>query len=1152
MRERCLQSSRLTRDGIRSLCTARKRSAKQGQLLSCDGIVDEFADGIPNVNKATKLPAEIDDPREALFARAAASAALKEKLEAVSAGKTVCFEHVTASAQPFLVALLAKHTRQPGGRIWVVCDTERSQERFHAELSNWFGDALIFPHLEVAAVEGALPDPETSAERLAVIQRLASKDGALVVLNQHSFAEQVPALGAVQKSTLELEPGIRLDREKLIEQLAAAGYESVSQISDRGQFSVRGGVMDLYSWQQALPSRMEWFDDEIETIREFELDQQVSVRAVNRCSVMLNAPENSKHTLSSYRKKSDLLIGVEINDQDYAIRIGAGTLKAAEGVEEHAAAFYASPLEVDPQALHTPAIHEATQTRVKGQLRSWEEDGVFLGIQCRKNSDRTEIEKLLSDLTLSSQNTIYWGSENVVGFTFPSAKIAVSSGVELLGYNQTGNSQHTSGSRKRRGLLRQRSQIDFTEFKEGELIVHLEHGVGRFLGVEAKAAAGAANSGRGEESEEMMVLEFAHASKLFVPLDQAFLVTRYVGLGKRHVTLSELGDGKWASTKKTAEKSIYDYAAKLLKVQAARETHPGIVFSPDNQWQKEFENAFPYRETADQITAIGDTKDDMESGRAMDRLICGDVGFGKTEVAIRAAFKAAMSGKQVAMMVPTTVLAQQHYENFSGRMANYPVTVELLSRYRSHADQSRVAGGLNDGSVDIVIGTHRLISRDVEFKDLGLLIVDEEQRFGVRHKERIKERFPNVDVLTLSATPIPRTLYMALTGARDLSTLETPPPNRYPVETNICAYDERIIRDAVDRELDRQGQVYFLHNRVEDIERVRSRIKQLCPRARVDLGHGQMEEGQLEEVMHRFVNGETDVLVATTIIESGLDIPNANTIIIDRADRFGLADLYQLRGRVGRGQHKAYAYLMLPRDLLTVGEARKRINAIKQYSNLGAGFKIALRDLEIRGAGNILGLAQSGHLTAIGFDLYCQLLKQAVGKLKGEKNRQRVEVITHLDFVATTEAEYRRYAQDIEARTPVVTPVDKEPTEQPLQADERWPAFLPASYIEEAKLRIQAYRQIAGVSRLEELESLRANWRDRFGRLPEAAKNLLELTRIKLIAAGRRVQQIEVRGAKVMLTRGGDYVLVAGKFPRLTSRKPVSKVREIHALLEAL
>ena len=1092
-----------------------------------------------------------DDPRPIFFDRVAAAPALAAKFKAVAQGQKVVFGHVATPAQPFLVAVLATHARKPEQQMWVVCKTEREQEQFHAELSNWLPEAQTFPHLEIAAVEGALPDPETTAERLAVVQRLTSQEGGVIVLTERSLDDQVPAPSTLKKNTLDLKPGSRLDRERLIKQLSEAGYEGVSQVSDRGQYSVRGSVMDLYSWQQVLPTRLEWFDDEIESIREFELDQQISVRALGHCSVLLGAPETTKFTLRSYRKKSDIVITIEDEAPLATVKISAGASSADDIVEAYDDAFFESPLEFHRRDAHSPAIHEAAQARVAVQVQSWNSDGYLLGIQCRKKSDFAESEKLFSDFTKKPAKAFLWNSSNIAGFTFPSARLAISSAVELLGYSQSAVHPGAVGSRAKRGLFRQRSQIDFTEFTDGELVVHLEHGVGRFRGLQCMQSAGSADDDSAPV-EEVMVLEFARGAKLYIPLEQAFLVSRYVGLGKKNVVLSELGDGKWATTKKTAEKSIYDYAAKLLKVQATRETHAGIVFSADNQWQKEFEEAFPYRETTDQIRAINETKADMESVRPMDRLICGDVGFGKTEVAIRAAFKAAMSGKQVAMMVPTTVLAQQHYENFRERMANFPVTVELLSRFRTQANQTRVTAGLHDGSVDIVIGTHRLISRDVIFKDLGLLIVDEEQRFGVRHKERIKERFPSVDVLTLSATPIPRTLYMALTGARDLSTLETAPPNRYPVETNICAYDERVIRSAVDRELDRQGQIYFLHNRVDDIEKVRARIKHLCPRARVDLGHGQMEEGQLEEVMHRFVNGETDVLVATTIIESGLDIPNANTIIIDRADRFGLADLYQLRGRVGRGQHKAYAYLMLPRDLLTVGEARKRINAIKQYSTLGAGFKIALRDLEIRGAGNILGLAQSGHLTAIGFDLYCQLLRQAVGKLKGEKIRPRLEVVMHLDFVANSEAEYLRHRHDEQAVVAPVTPVDREPPEPPVTADERWPAFLPTSYIEESKLRIQAYRQLAGVSRNDEIDALQKSWRDRFGRLPEAADNLLELTRIKLLASSRHVQQIEVRGAKAMLTRGSDFVLVAGKFPRLTSRDPVTKVRQIRALLDGL
>ncbi len=715
-------------------------------------------------------------------------------------------------------------------------------------------------------------------------------------------------------------------------------------------------------------------------------------------------------------------------------------------------------------------------------------------------------------------------------------------------------------------LAKVRSQIDFTELSRNDLVVHLEHGLARFKGLQSRdekdpaelSGNAAAAEEKDEPAEECMVLEFADNARLYVPLEQAYLVSRYVGVGKKHVALSKLGDGKWAATKKAAEKSIYDYAAKLLKTHAMREAQLGEPFGSDTPWQKEFEDAFPYKETNDQLTAIADTKTDMESARAMDRLICGDVGFGKTEVAIRAAFKAALDGRQAAMMVPTTVLAQQHYDNFSERMARFPVVVELLSRYRTAAEQAQVARGLRDGSVDIVIGTHRLISKDIEFKDLGLLIVDEEQRFGVKHKERIKERFPHVNVLTLSATPIPRTLYMALTGARDLSTLETPPPNRYPIETVICGYDERLIRSAVDRELDRGGQVYFLHNRIETIGKVAAKILQLCPRAKVDLGHGQMADDELEAVMHRFVRGETDVLVATTIIESGLDIPNANTIIIDRADRFGLADLYQLRGRVGRGQHKAYAYLMLPRDLMTVGEARKRINAIKQYSSLGAGFKIALRDLEIRGAGNILGVAQSGHLTAVGFDLYCQLLKQAVSKLRGEKVRARVETVVRLDFAATTEADYVQglhgpsaTAEAGEDRTPFWSR-DEDRAVEVGAGEGTWPAFLPATYITDPRLRIQAYRQLAGIARRAELDELANAWRDRFGAFPEAVANLLELNGLKLLAASRRVHQIEVRGDKVMLSRGEDFVLNSGKFPRLTATDPASKIREVATLIENL
>ncbi len=1086
------------------------------------------------------------------FERVVRSEQLRDKVRRLAAGERgIAFDHVAGSAQPFLAAALVRGVAAAKTRVWIVCETEREQERFHAELTTWIGDAALFPTAEVAMIEGALPDPEVAAERLGVLQKLGGDDGLVIVIHEKSLDEEVYSAQAIEKLTLNLEPSTRVDRDKLVRQLVDAGYESVPQVSDRGQFAVRGGIMDIFSWQHTVPHRLEWMGDELESIREFSLDQQVSIRPVARCSLLLGEPEGVQKKLRDYRNKGDLVFAINAASITASARIASEAVEAEGAEEDYSGAFYESPLASAWRVQRGDALGDAAARRISQELRSWAQDAFTLVVNYWKDRELKAAKDVLREAGWDRQPVLYRASESSASFVFPAGKLAVVSAAELLGGLPGLEAKKRVIAPPRVTGRGARAPLDFTTLNDGDLVIHLEHGLARYRGVETrKVEKGPDQSGAGG-TEEVLLLEFADHAKLYVPLEQAAQVSRYVGLGRRNVALSHLGDGKWNATKRAAEKSIYDYAAKLLKVQATREAHPGVAFAPDNPWQEAFEETFPYRETADQLTAIAATKADMETPRPMDRLICGDVGFGKTEVAIRAAFKAATSGRQVAMMVPTTVLAQQHFDNFRERMANFPLSVELLSRYRTHAEQTRVAQGLQAGAVDIVIGTHRLISRDIEFKDLGLLIVDEEQRFGVKHKERIKERFPGVDVLTLSATPIPRTLYMALTGARDLSTLETPPPNRYPIETVICGYDERIIRAAIDRELDRGGQVYFLHNRIETIERVRTRVLALCPRARVDLGHGQMDDDALEAVMQRFVAGETDVLVATTIIESGLDIPNANTIIIDRADRFGLADLYQLRGRVGRGQHKAYAYLMLPRDLLTVGEARKRINAIKQYSSLGAGFKIALRDLEIRGAGNILGVAQSGHLTAIGFDLYCQLLRQAVAKLRGEKVRARIEVELRLDFAATTEAEFTRRGVAA-APEPGWHAAAEDEAASGSGPAEIWPAFLPAAYMEDAGLRIQAYRQLAGLGSNSELEKLRETWRDRFGPLPPAADNLLTLARLKLAASRAKVQKIEVRQERVMLTKAGELVLSAGKFPRLTAPKPDKKVKQIFDLLQSL
>ena len=668
--------------------------------------------------------------------------------------------------------------------------------------------------------------------------------------------------------------------------------------------------------------------------------------------------------------------------------------------------------------------------------------------------------------------------------------------------------------------------IDFADLEDGDFVVHLQHGIGRYLGLK-NLPAGSGTRGinpattNAELSTECLVIEYApsdsgnEAPKLYVPVTEAHLVSKYVGVGKVRPPLNTLGGTRWIKAKEHAERAVRDVAAELLRIQAARESQAGHAFPPDVPWQREFEGAFVFEETPDQFKAIVETKADMEKPKPMDRLICGDVGFGKTEVAIRAAFKGVMGGRQVAILVPTTVLAQQHFNNFRERMADYPIRIELLSRYRTRKQQDQVVKDLATGAVDIVIGTHRLVQADIAFKDLGLVVIDEEQRFGVLHKETFKRLRTMVDVLTLSATPIPRTLYLALTGARDMSTIQTPPHDRLPVETIVTEYDERIIRDAIRRELNRGGQTFFLHNRVTTIHTMQQKLQSLLPDARIVVGHGQMNADDLEEVMTKFVNGEADVLLSTTIIESGLDIPNANTIIIDRADRFGLSDLYQLRGRVGRYKHQAYAYLLLPRHARLLTDVRKRISAMKQYATLGSGFKIAMRDLEIRGAGNLLGAEQSGHITAVGFELYCQLLKQSVGSLKGEKVKPRVEVRVALDFLGDA-------------------------------------INLPAKYAPESQQRIEIYRKLAQATDKAALEILQKELRDRFGPVPPSVELLLAVGELKILASEKSVTVIEVKEDKIMFTRHGDFITLGGKFPRLTKQDVKVRLKEIKKLLLAL
>ncbi len=784
------------------------------------------------------------------------------------------------------------------------------------------------------------------------------------------------------------------------------------------------------------------------------------------------------------------------------------------------------------------------------------------------------------------------------GFLCEAAKFVVVTDAEIFGRYKVQRPRRMKSAHAI--AARSALDIDFSELEEGDYVVHLQHGIGRFRGLKVLPVGGRKDRtllepdqpAAPESGQECLVIEYAPSDtdreppKLYVPITEAHLVGKYVGAGKARPPLNTLGGKRWEKTKQQAERAVRDLASELLAIQAKRATQPGYAFGPDTPWQREFEASFLFEETPDQHRAIEDAKHDLEIPKPMDRLICGDVGFGKTEVAIRAAFKAVMGGKQVAILVPTTVLAQQHYNTFRDRMADYPVRVELLSRFRTRKEQLKVVEQLAAGAVDIVIGTHRLVQSDVTFKDLGLVVIDEEQRFGVMHKEKFKLMRTHVDVLTLSATPIPRTLYLALTGARDMSTIQTPPQDRLPVETIVEHYDERLIRDAIRRELERGGQVFFLHNRVTTIEVMRSRVQLLVPNARILVGHGQMSGDELEEVMTKFVNGEADVLISTTIIESGLDIPNANTLIIDRADRFGLSQLYQLRGRVGRYKHQAFAYLLLPRHARMLTDVRKRMSAIKQYAQLGSGFKIAMRDLEIRGAGNLLGSQQSGHITAVGFELYCNLLKQSVAALKGEKLAKRTDVVLRLDFLAMNPVEEKpdvsrvpcsvpdakgqrtlsRNTQHAARPTPSISvPRDTDVWVQPDRPDRselethnsklKTPlagAFLPPAYVPEPQHRIEAYRKLAQAATKADVDALGRELRDRYGKWPKPVELLLQATELKLLAGERGLDAVETKGDKLMLHRRGDFIQLGGKFPRLMKTEPLAILKEIKKLLLSL
>jgi transcription-repair coupling factor (superfamily II helicase) len=1211
-----------------------------------------------------------ESPVGRLFAAVEQSPAVQSLVRRMEKGGFLYLSQVSRGAQPFLTMLLRRVF--PAKPIVVVTDGLKAQESFQQDLETWQAltrsnpqdkqppkrSLFFYPGWEILPHEAKLPHVDVISERLETLMGLSAwevngGEAPIVNTNVVALLQKTFPPQTLRGRMRDLKRGDQVNPLDLVEWLEDQGYEPEAQVNNKGEIALRGGILDIFPPISPWPIRLEFFGDELESLRFFDPISQMSREEIpstslspagelgilkrslllnqnagqeppplatlleylpNETIFLLCEPEQLEHQATTHSEMvpendpffvdwDDLLAsirerkfgGLEIFEAeadafpafDEAERTredseGEQSGKPLVGEKESAASLALSSLDAfRPLAERAPdpQVAEAQRREFFAQLHRWARQGFGVHVFCNNGGERERFGEIwkeygFDDAPLGEDGVGLFTHTGALtrGFLDQESRKVVVTDAEIFGRYKVQRARRLKSphAQTSRSLL----DINFTELQEGDFVVHLQHGIARYQGLGVLPPTVSKKQKETETNElgqECLILEYAPtdptqpAPKLYVPVTEAHLVSKYVGAGKARPQLNTLGGGRWAKAKEQAERAVRDLAGELLSIQAARDSLEGHPFPQDTTWQREFESSFLFEETPDQMKAIVQTKADMEKPKPMDRLICGDVGYGKTEIAIRAAFKAVMGGRQVAILVPTTVLAQQHYNTFRERMADYPVRVDLLSRFRTGRDQKRIIREMADGSIDIIIGTHRLVQGDIAFKELGLVIIDEEQRFGVMHKERFKLMRKLVDVLTLSATPIPRTLYLALTGARDMSTIETPPQDRLPVETIVTQFDERVIRDAVVREVNRGGQVFYLHNRVHDIEAVALRLKALVPQARIVVGHGQLHADDLEEVMTKFVNGEADVLLSTTIIESGLDIPNANTIIIDRADRFGLSELYQLRGRVGRYKHQAYAYLLLPRHAGLLSDARKRISAIKQYSTLGSGFKIAMRDLEIRGAGNLLGSQQSGHITAVGFDLYCQLLKQSVSQLKGEKVKPRVEVQVRLDFLSLNPVDE---AKNIPAKTarkakeePALSINIPRETASYTSSDESFEerrvevpkghAYIPMNYVQEPQQRVEIYRKLAEINEAASVEKLRVELRDRFGTLPPAMELLLQVSALKILAARRGITAIETRGEKLMLTRNNDYVTLGGKFPRLVKTEVPARLKEIKKLLLA-
>jgi transcription-repair coupling factor (superfamily II helicase) len=1113
----------------------------------------------------------------------------------------------TGVCGPARGAVVAECIRTRPARVWVaVTDDLRAAERlaedvhFFLRASERAADCqtLLFPE-SIANSPDMREAFAASSDRLTVLSRLRGIPSAggttgtlLIVTTPAALLQPVPALESFAKREIRLTRGQHQAFAALLEQLRDLDYDSEAVCEAPGHYAVRGGIIDIYPVTATQPYRVDFFGDEIEEIRLLDPVTQRSLDRVESIAVTASprvALDPTPAGLADYLPPGSHLALIEpsVLETQFGALSGTGQgglppllerCPAVVAVGELEEASRLVPADANAAAWDTESLAGHRPRPTAGliaqeqlqfendarmeflrQVALWREAGYAIAFVAAGDGEEKHLREILADAgdPAGPRPRFLRGNLDAgfrVGNTPQTGLALAGKGRGLVVVTET-EVFGRQRARRRPGsgrLVGRRAQVDqlldFSELAEGDYVVHLQHGVAHYRGLGKIETA--------EGLKEVISLEFDDSVTLHVPLSESHLVSRYVGLGKAKPQLGRIGTGRWEKTRRAAERATLDLAAELLLIQARREAQPGFAFPADSAWQQEFESSFPFKETPDQLRAIHETKSDMERKRPMDRLICGDVGFGKTEVALRAAFKATQGGRQVAVLAPTTVLVQQHVNTFRERMAGYPIVVEMLSRFRTRAEQDKILEAAAAGQVDILVGTHRLLQHDVRFRELGLVIIDEEQRFGVKHKEVFKRMRETVDVLSMSATPIPRTLYLALTGARDLSVIETPPADRHPIQTVVTTYDEKIIADAVRHEIRRGGQVFYLHNRVATIDLVASRLRALLPEIEIGVGHGKMGADELERVMTDFVAGRHQVLVCTTIIESGLDIQNCNTIIIEGADHFGLAQLYQLRGRVGRGRNQAYAYLLLHHHARVLDAARQRLAALRQHTQPGSGFRIAMRDLELRGSGNLLGSEQSGHIAGVGFELYCQLLRQSVARLKGDKKAASVRASVKLDFVFIGEASPGQPTGDPgrqeDGYTAIKDAEDAEaaPPLQPIQAR------LSPAYISETRLRIDLYRRLALANSAAELKQIATDLRDRFGPFGEEVRALLLVTEIRVRAEQKGLLSVETESNRLRCLRNSgrrdDWIMQDARFPRLTATRPLLRLREVLVFLNQL